>query len=292
MTFLITVISNLVGYLTLAIAAGILYGNSVLALRAIKKAKRGGKTSLWQVPTLETLDRIPIVSLGTLVILICFSPLGIPNLEERMRVAHEFGIQIERPITAVTHAFIHADFDHFLGNAFFLSSFGVNAEFQQKKRWQLATIAIAIPLGILAIVLYEFVIGREPEEPVLGSSIFLFAMIVVSISGIVRYYVDRLRGDSSYVTALAIAVIASIVIFTADTKFFTDWSVSEVGHFFGLTAGVLILSARAICGGTQIAPETRRHLDKLSFIYEKRWNSLSAGSKQFARIVRAKFSKR
>ena len=145
---------------------------------------------------------------------------------------------------------------------------------------------------MLAIFLYEFVIGSEPEEPILGNSIFLYAMIVVSVSGITRYYLDRIRDDSSYVTVLATAVITTVVISAADTKLMTDWNVSQVGHFLGLIAGVLILSVRAICGGEDLEPDTRRHLDKLSFIYERRWKLLSARSQQFARTVRAKFSKR
>ena len=284
--------SILVECLTLAIAAGLLYGNTVLALRGIKKTKKGVKSSYGRIFTLKTLDKLPIVSLGTLIILFWFSPFGIPDLAERVRFAHNFGIQIERPITAVTHAFIHANFDHFLGNAFSSCPLGSMPSFSRGKRWQLATIVIAMPLGMLAIYVYEFVIGREPEEPVLGSSIFLFAMIVVSVSGIARYCFDRIRGDSSQVTSLATAVIATAVIFAADTKFFTDWIVSQVGHFLGLTSGVLILSVRAIYGGTEMVPETRGHLDKLAFIYEKRWSCLSAGSFLLARIVRAKFSKR
>ena len=284
--------SILIEGLTLAIAAGLLYGHMVLANRAIRKTIKNVKASYSRIFTPKSLDRLPIVSLGTLVILIWFSPFGIPDLEERVRVAYDFGAQIERPITVITHAFIHADFDHLLGNVIILSSFGVNAEFQQGKRWQLATIAIAMPLGMLAIFLYEFVIGSEPEEPILGSSIFLYAMIVVSVSGITRYCLDRIRGDGGYVTVLATAVITTVVISAADTKFMTDWNVSQVGHFLGLIAGVLMLSVRAICGSRDLEPDTRGHLDKLTFIYEKRWKSLSAASQQFARTVRAKFAKR
>ena len=91
------------------------------------------KVSYRRIFTLKTLDGLPIVSFGTLVILIWFSPFGIPDLEERVRVAYDFGAQIERPITVITHAFIHADFDHFLGNVFFLSSSGSTLSFSRRR---------------------------------------------------------------------------------------------------------------------------------------------------------------
>ena len=149
-----------------------------------------------------------------------------------------------------------------------------------------------MPLGILAIFLSEFLTGREPEKPILGSSIFLYAMIVVSVSGIARYCLDRIRGDSSYVTVLATAVITTVVISVVDTNFLTDWNASHVGHFLGLTAGMVMLSVRAICGSRDLDPDTRRHLDELSFVYEKRWKSLSVASRQIARAARSRFSTR
>ena len=95
---LIATLSNIVGYLPLSIVAVLLYGNIVLALRVIKKTRKGMKASYRRIFTLKTLDGLPIVSLGTLVILVWLSPFGIPNLEERIRVAYEFGAQINAPL--------------------------------------------------------------------------------------------------------------------------------------------------------------------------------------------------
>ena len=234
---------------------------------------------------------MPVVSLGMFVVLILYSPFGVSDVEDRIHMAHEYGIQLERPITAITHAFIHADVDHWFWNTLLLLSYGINAEFQQKKGWQLGTIIIATPLGFISAIVYQSALGNVLDEPTLGSSVILSAMVMISVSGTARYYLQRYRRSGSYWAGMIVSGTLAIAIFVTDTKLLTTWHPSQFGHASGLMAGILIVAVRTLCGGKEMTPDTIKYFDRLHFIYEKKWESTSGQMGALTARIRAMWLK-
>ena len=276
MQFFWTSISYLVDY-TLGISSCILlYGHLALMKRAIKRTKRDVQIFPARAFSRTVSRNTPIITIAMFLILLMFSPCVFSDFEGRKHLIQNYGTQIDRPITYITHAFIHADLTHFMLNSLLLLSYGVIAEFHLGKKWLLTAIALTIPLGIVATIFYMLVFGEAPEKPSVGSSAILFALLIISISGIVRFWdrEHRKNNNSGTLISIVVAIIATLIIFAVDTKGMTTWTVSEIGHSLGLIAGLLIVSTRAIRGNTEITEESQVHLNRLEFLYMRCWERL------------------